>query len=43
MSTEFQDFFFFLSYTERFLALLPCTYVLQPTLVSSLPDLFTTS
>jgi hypothetical protein len=31
------------SYTKRFLALLPCTCVLQPTLVASLPDLFTTS
>jgi hypothetical protein len=31
------------SYTDRFLALLPCTCVLQPHIISSLPDLFATS
>jgi hypothetical protein len=30
-------------WTERVLALLPCTCILQHTSVSSLPDLFSTS
>jgi hypothetical protein len=31
------------NYTKRFLALLPCTCILQPKFGSSLSDLFTTS